>query len=171
MSESELASDIFIRRALIAEAAAIATLLREAFLEFEPLYTASAFAATTPTPDQNRARWHEGPVWVALQNQDLVGTVAAVPKSAGLYVRSMAVLPSARGQRIAWRLLREIENFAVTNHHTCLFLSTTPFLTSAIRLYENFGFQRNDQSPHDLLGTPLFTMMKQLDATGDLLKA
>ena len=170
MSESELASDILIRRALVAEAAAIASLLREAFLEFEPLYTPSAFAATTPTPDQIRARWEEGP-WVAVQNQNLVATVAAVPKRTGLYVRSMAVLPIARGQRIAWRLLREVENFAVTNQHTCLFLSTTPFLTSAICLYESFGFQRSSQGPYDLFGTPLFTMVKQLDATGGLLQA
>src|SRR5262249_7423991 len=123
------------------------------------------FAATTPTSDQIRARWYEGLVWVAVQNGNLIGTVAAVSKSTGLYVRSMAVLPSVRGQGIALQLLKQMESFAVANHHARLFLSTTPFLTSAIHLYERFGFQQNDEGPHDLFGTPLFTMVKQLETT------
>jgi hypothetical protein len=43
-----------------------------------------------------------------------------------------------------------------------LFLSTTPFLTHAIVLYEGLGFQRSNEGPHDLFGTPLFTMVKTL---------
>ena len=43
-----------------------------------------------------------------------------------------------------------------------MFLSTTPFLESAIRLYEKFGFQRTSDGPLDLFGTPLFTMQKSL---------
>jgi ribosomal protein S18 acetylase RimI-like enzyme len=170
VNKSGSVSAVFIRIALIEESFAIASILREAFIEFEPLYTPAAFAATTPTSDQIQKRWYEGPVWVAVHNQNLVGTVAAVPKTAGLYIRSMAVPPIARGQKIAWHLLREIETFEMINHHKHLFLSTTPFLTSAIHLYESFGFQRNDQGPHDLFGTPLFTMVKYFETTGGVSK-
>jgi len=45
-----------------------------------------------------------------------------------------------------------------------LYLSTTPFLHSAIRLYERCGFRRTDEGPHDLFGTPLFTMEKGVSA-------
>ena len=38
---------------------------------------------------------------------------------------------------------------------------TTPFLSSAIRLYEGFGFRRTNDGPQELLGTPLFTMKKK----------
>lgn len=162
MSEFESISGFVIRRARIDESSAIASLLRQAFVEYEPLYTRAAFAATTPTSDQIQGRWSEGPVWVAVQNKNLIGTVAAVPKSAGLYVRSMAVLPVSRGQGIAGQLLRVIESYAIVDHHKCLFLSTTPFLLSAIRLYEHFGFRRSDGGLQDLFGTPLFTMVKQL---------
>ena len=162
MSEFESIPGFLIRRALFDESSAIASLLRQAFIEYEPLYTRAAFAATTPTSDQIRGRWSEGPVWVAVQNENLLGTVAAVPKSEGLYVRSMAVLPAVRGQGIAAQLLRVIESYATADHHECLFLSTTPFLLSAIRLYEHFGFRRSDRGPQDLFGTPLFTMVKQL---------
>jgi len=141
---------------------AIASILRQAFIEYEHLYTPSAFAATTPTSAQIQERWNEGPVWVAVQNENEVGTAAAVAKRNGLYIRSMAVLPFARGQGIAVQLLKVVESFAVSGDHKSLFLSTTPFLTSAIRLYECFGFQRSNEGPQDLFGTPLFTMIKQL---------
>lgn len=153
---------IQFRRALIEDIEALQSILRASFAEFEPLYTPAAFQATTPTADQTRARWHEGPVWVAVQTKVIVGTVAAAPKASGLYVRSMAVHPVARGKGIAMGLLQEIERFALEHNHTRLFLSTTPFLYDAIRLYERFGFQRTDDGPYHLFGTPLFTMVKEL---------
>ena len=47
------------------EASSIASVLRQAFEEYESFYTPDAFAATTPTSEQIRERWSEGPVWVA----------------------------------------------------------------------------------------------------------
>ncbi len=154
--------DVLIRSATIDEALTIAFVLRQAFIEYESLYTSAAFAATSPTASQIQERWNDGPVWVAVRRANIFGTVAAVPKSSGLYVRSMAVLPAARGQGIAGKLLKEIENFAVDHRCKRLFLSTTPFLEQAIRLYGHFGFQRSAEGPYDLFGTPLFTMEKSL---------
>ncbi len=149
-----------IRLAVIAEAPIVASILAQAFREYEPLYTPEAFAATTPTSEQIQNRWNEGPVWVAAQQNQLVSTVAAVPKGEALYIRSMAMLPSARGQGMGRGLLEEVERFAVAHRFQRMILSTTPFLTHAIRLYERFGFHRNSDGPHDLFGTPLFTMEK-----------
>ena len=72
----------------------------------------------------------------------------------------MTVIPSARGLGIGRRLLDEIQRFAIAQGCTHLFLSTTPFLSTAIGLYEAFGFRRMNDGPHDLFGTPLFTMEK-----------
>ena len=164
---SESAPNVLIRKAFLEEASTIAAILREAFIEHESRYTPAAFAATTPTAIQIQERWAEGPVWAAAQNEDLVGTVALVSKMTGLYIRSMAVLPVVRGQGIAMRLMKGIESFAVAHQHTRLFLSTTPFLTSAVRLYERCGFERTDEGPHELFGTPLFTMVKHLKSRED----
>jgi N-acetylglutamate synthase-like GNAT family acetyltransferase len=131
-------------------------------MEYKSLYTDDGFAVTTPTGEQIVDRMTEGPVWVALHKDRIVGTVSVVPKGEALYIRGMAVLPTARGQRIGDSLLLHIEKFAAANQHQRLFLSTTPFLTQAIRLYERFGFRRSDEGPHDLFGTPLFTMTKTL---------
>jgi ribosomal protein S18 acetylase RimI-like enzyme len=168
MKADVLISGTRIKTATLEDVEAIASVLCASFAEFESLYTPAAFAATTPTSNQIRERWREGPVWVAVQNEEIVGTVAAVSKSSGLYIRSMAVHPVARGQRIAGKLLREIESYAAAGHHERLFLSTTPFLTSAILLYERFGFQRSDEGPHDLFGTPLFTMVKRLETMSNV---
>ena len=74
-SQSDFTIDILIRYAVIDESPAIAFVLRQAFIEYEPLYTADGFAATTPTSDQIRERSNEGPVWLAIQNGENVGTV------------------------------------------------------------------------------------------------
>lgn len=164
MSEPRSIPGLFIRQASIDESPVIASILHQAFVEYESLYTPAAFAATTPLSDQIQKRWGEGPVWLAVQNLNFVGTVAAVSKREGLYIRSMAVLPGARGQGIAEQLLRVIESYALAEQHRRLFLSTTPFLISAIRLYKRFGFRESEEGPHNLFGTPLFTMVKRLQS-------
>src|SRR5688572_25662294 len=167
MSRFQAATDVLVRNAIVDESPAIASVLKQAFAGYEPLYTPAAFAATTPTSLQIQQRWHEGPVWVAIRKDNIVGTVSAVPKIPDLYVRSMAVLPTATDQGIGGQLLDEIERFALDHHYKSLFLSTTPFLKEAIRLYGRFGFQRSDNGPHDLFGTPLFTMIKSLSPTAE----
>jgi GNAT superfamily N-acetyltransferase len=147
------------------DASVIASLLRESFVEYESFYTHQAFAATAPTSEQIQSRMNEGPIWVALQADAIVGTVSAVAKGDDLYLRGMAVLRVARGQKIGELLLMQIESFALAHGYKRLILSTTPFLTRAIRLYEHFGFRRSSEGPHDLFGTPLFTMTKYLEPT------
>jgi ribosomal protein S18 acetylase RimI-like enzyme len=154
---------IRIRMAVPADAPSIASVLHESFIEYESLYTQEGFAATTPASDQIQNRIEECPVWVALQGDVIVGTVSVVPEGEALYVRGMAILPAARGQRIGGLLLRQIEGFATEHGFQHLFLSTTPFLNHAIQLYERYGFKRSSEGPDNLFGTPLFTMEKILE--------
>jgi putative acetyltransferase len=105
---------------------------------------------------------NEGPIWVVMSEDLVVGTVSVVPRGDSLYIRGMAVLPHARGQNVGELLLQHVEDFAHGQGFRRLFLSTTPFLSRAIRLYERMGFRRIDEGPHDLFGTPLFTMEKEL---------
>jgi len=159
---------VLIRRADPPDASEVAAVLRQSFLEYQDQYTPEGFAATTPDEQQVRSRMAEGSAWVALLSNAIVGTASAVKKDDDvLYVRGMAVLPSARGRGIGELLLREIEAFALRNNCTRLFLTTTPFLTGAIRLYERFGFQRTPDGPNDLFGTPLFSMAKALNGERD----
>jgi len=104
----------------------------------------------------------EGPVWMASRDGVTVGTVSAVARGGAVYIRGMAVVPVARGSGAGSTLLKQVERWAATERATRIFLSTTLFLESAIRLYENFGFRRTSDGPFDLFGTPLFTMEKNL---------
>src|SRR4051794_23256278 len=98
--------------AVPADAPSIASVLHESFIEYRLSYTEEGFAATTPTSEQILNRMQEGPLWVALKDKAIVGTVSAVQQGAALYVRGMGILPAARGQRIGELLLRQIESFA-----------------------------------------------------------
>ena len=156
---------IHIRLAEECDTTAIASVLYESFIEYQASYTPAAFTATTPTPAQIQKRLSEGSVWVAWHHDALVGTISAVEQGAGLYLRSMAVLPSARGYGVGRGLVEHVEQFAIAQGYHYLVLRTTPFLTHAIRLYEQVGFQRITAGPHDLYGTPLLTMLKPLVRT------
>jgi GNAT superfamily N-acetyltransferase len=157
-----MAAQIEIRRATPEDAPAIVSLLYEAFVKFKPLYTDGGFSATTPNAAQILVRMNEGPTWLAMRGEVALGTVAALVKSQSAYIRGMAVLPSARASGVGAALLRHVENWAVSQGCSRVFLSTTPFLSGAIRLYEKSGFQRTAEGPHELAGTPLFTMEKKL---------
>ncbi len=156
---------VLIRMATVAEAGPVAAVLYESFAEYRAAYTPEAFAATTPASDLVRDRMKEGPVWIALLDQSVIGTASAVGRGDDLYIRGMAVLPAGRGLGIGRLLLERIENYARAQGHSRLILSTTPFLQRAIRLYERFGFARSEEGPDQLFGTPLFTMVKSLRET------
>jgi len=151
-----------IRLAVSSDASAVANLIFQSFLESRSSYTDEAFAATCPSCIEVENRMSEGPIWMAIEDETVVGTVSGVPVGSALLVRSLAVLPSERGQGTGALLLDQAENYAYENGYTRLVLSTTPFLTPAIRLYEQFGFRRSSEGPSDRLGTPIFTMVKEL---------
>jgi enamine deaminase RidA (YjgF/YER057c/UK114 family)/GNAT superfamily N-acetyltransferase len=156
------AATITIRPATPDDTDAMATVLRAAFAEYAPLYTSAGLAATTPASAVLRARLDEGPAWVAVRDGDVVGTLGSERRGATLYLRSMGVLPEARGGQVGARLFAAAEAHAYAHRHTRLLLSTTPFLDRAIRLYERLGMRRVAEGPGDLGGTPLFSMTKSL---------
>jgi ribosomal protein S18 acetylase RimI-like enzyme len=154
--------DLLIRLAHDRDSESIATLLFEAFQEFQSLYTKEAFSATVISPAQVCSRIKEGPVWVAEYLGKLVGTVSVLPVKGDIYLRGMAVSPAAQGLKIGRALLQQAVYFAGENSFNRLFLKTTPFLDKAIKLYEGFGFVRMEEREEDFWGTPVFLMEKRL---------
>jgi ribosomal protein S18 acetylase RimI-like enzyme len=151
-----------VRLAIQTDMPAVASLLARSFLEYKTSYNEKAFAATISTMGELRNRLSEGPVWVAVEGETVVGTVSGVPDGNALHIRSLAVSPGNRGQGLGKMLLNQAEDYAYEKGYTRLILSTTPFLTPAIRLYERCGFRRSNEGPTNRLGTPIFTMTKQL---------
>lgn len=171
--EGWLTGPITVRRAIPDDAAAIADVLKDAFTEYEPLYTPDAYAATTPDAEQVLSRFREGPIWVAEVKGQIVGTASALTTSQVLAIRSVGVRPSARGRGVGTALLAATEEYAALQHGCRgLSLTTTPFLLDAIRLYLRFGFEHVRDVEHPLFGTPLIAMQKHLrshhDQRGDV---
>ena len=158
--------EIQIRMAEPADAPYISALMNDSFIEYKAYYTENAFTATTPDCEHILSRMDEGPIWIAIKNLNIVGTVSVVSHSDSLYIRGMAVLPSERGSKIGASLLKQVVDYASSHKFKRLFLSTTPFLFSAIKLYERMGFRKTNDGPHELFGTPLFTMEKAIKPSG-----
>ena len=158
----EVCAAVDIRLAETNDAVNIESILSKSFEEYEERYTRAAFVTMTPPKVTILKRMKEGPVWVAIEDGKIVGTVSAVPKGRELCLRGLAVLPAERGKAIGRLLLVHLGRYAVRNGYRKITLSTTPFLTRAIREYEQFGFQRSEDGPHELHGTPIYKMVKQL---------
>ena len=152
-----------IRISTPSDADAISEVLRAAFTPFKDGCTSGAFNAITPTADEIRERYNEGPIWVAAEGDRVIGTVSTVPEPEWLYIRSMAVSSENRGTGVGYQLIAAIENYAVENGFDRLFLYTSLFLTGAERFYEKCGFIRGrDTEPDEWFGTPGWAMEKKI---------
>jgi len=167
MMEPRPPQPLRVRRAIPGEAASVSFLLRVAFAEVAQQYTPEALAATVADAAEIRRRIDEGAaVWIALLDDQVVGTLSAFDRPEGLHLRSMAVHPGARGHGVARALLAAAEGLGRERGHTRMFLRTTPFLHSAIALYSRSGFSLCQGVERDFHGVPLFEMEKALVAAG-----
>jgi GNAT superfamily N-acetyltransferase len=167
MMQSPPPQTLRVRRARPAELPSVAFLLRVAFSEVAQQYTPEALDATLPDAAALRRRVGEGAaIWIALLDDQVVGTLSAFERPEGLHLRSLAVHPSARGHGVARELLAAAEDLGRERGHARVFLRTTPFLHAAISLYSRSGFTLCQGAERDFHGVPLFEMEKRLVAAG-----
>jgi ribosomal protein S18 acetylase RimI-like enzyme len=153
-----------IRRAAIEDSDAISALLRETFGLFESEYTAEAFAYTTPPAETIRGRFVEGPIWVAVGDDLIIGTVSGLPEPDRFYIRSMAIKPGYQRLGIGQKLLETLEAHAREAGYRKLYLYTTFVLPGAKLLYEKNGFYvLRETSPEEWCDMGGLEMEKELD--------
>jgi len=158
-----------VRRATENDSEAISSLLLEAFASVESEYTKGAFDYTTPSADAILARFKEGPIWVAVDSNLIVGTVSGLPEPDRFYIRSMAVKPEAQGRGVGQSLLETLERFAKEGGFETLYLYTTPSLHGAKKLYERNGFRTIRESPpEEFFGTAGVEMEKEIRLDRDI---
>lgn len=153
-----------IRLAVPGDEAAIAEVLFEAFSTVREHYTDEAFEVVTPSAELVRARFEEGPMWVAEIDGRIVGTVSVIFEPEGVYIRSMAVRPDAQGRGVAHGLMEAVDEFWKTTGRDRIFLYTTYFTTGARQLYEKHGFRWvRDTTADEWYGTPGLEMEKFIE--------
>ena len=104
-------------------------------------------------------------ILVAKSNQDVLGTLQLFLSSEKAYekpeleifspiIRLLAVHPDARGRGVAQELLKASVNYAKEQGAASLYLHSSDRMYRAIRLYEWFGFKRDQTKEfqnHDIL--------------------
>ena len=95
-----------------------------------------------------------GYIFFALQNFDVVGTVALMPTTNCkiFELTKMAVSPNFRGQKIGQRIMQHCVDFARDNNFEALMLYSNTKLENAINIYRKFGFKElelENNSPYE----------------------
>jgi ribosomal protein S18 acetylase RimI-like enzyme len=115
------------------------------------LYIAQGYTEAAEAFTSGKAR-----LWVAEDAGKIVGSVAIVEHSPdAAQLRWFLVHPSARGQGLGHRLLKEAIEFSRANGDQRIFLWTLSHLEAAIHLYRAFGFQKTEEATHRLWGKTL----------------
>ena len=164
MSNKAQARQFEIRLAAVEEAHIISDLLLEAFEPYRSGYTSDAFEYTTPTAEVIEPRFVEGPIWLAVDGGEAIGTVSGMLEDGRFYIRSMAVKPSAQGHGVGQRLLDKLEDYAREQGFSKLYLYTTFVLPAARPMYEKNGFYLvRETPPEEWFGVGGIEMEKILD--------
>jgi len=159
--EAKRASQLEIRLAKRDDSEAIADVLLQAFSIYREHYTPEAFAAVTPAAGEIRSRFEEGPIWVAVLEGEVVGSVSLTTESEGLYLRSMAVRPDMQGIGIGNELLSAVDEFTQASDAGRIFLYTTYFVPGVKEMYEKHGFKWvRDTTAEEWYGVPGLEMDK-----------
>ena len=152
-----------IRRATLADCAAILECLLTAFVPHRESYTPEAFSDTVLTPDTFRHRLSDMSIVVATSSSgEVVGTVAyKVLESGEGHLRGMAVNPEWQGSGLSKSLLETAEDELSRAGCKTITLDTTYPLNRAIRFYEKNGFRATGKIGW-FFGMPLIEFSKPI---------
>lgn len=84
-------------------------------------------------------------VWVAKEEQRVIGFCIALKEALNGHVRAIYVLPAHQGRGIGKRLLQASLDWL--GDHKPVTLAVATYNTKAIAFYQSFGFEINEQAP------------------------
>ena len=133
-----------ILKACKKDAFIISTILYKSFKDFKSHYTEKGFAATVPSAEEVLKRMKEGPIWIALINDKIVGHALFLPihiqgydgrEYPCLSLGPIAVIPEFQNQGIGGQLIE-------VGHSTALILDfRSVVLLGHPGYYPRFGYK------------------------------
>jgi ribosomal protein S18 acetylase RimI-like enzyme len=90
-----------------------------------------------------------GDVYVALEDERIVGAVRTKPQEEDLYIHTIAVDPARQGTGVGSWLLQRIDGVARARGLSRLSLETAEMAVANIRLYRRHGFEIVSRGPPD----------------------
>ena len=86
-----------------------------------------------------------GYIFFALNNSEVVGTMALILKETGIYeLNKMAVKKDLRGNGIGHQLIQYIIDYSIDKEFKSIILYSNTVLKNSIHLYKKFGFNEID---------------------------
>ncbi len=162
----ERKSDVIVRRAEPKDAPAIHEVMKRAFKGLEGrAYSQRAIEAAMLSVETIQARiaQDDTDVFVAITDNQIVGTASGIEEYESLRVCSVAVDPAYQGRGIARRLMEELEKLARQSGCHKVFLQTAWSMTEAIMLYRNLGYQQEGYQPRHFYGEDFLLFGKILN--------
>jgi GNAT superfamily N-acetyltransferase len=158
--------DYQVRKANAKDANGILACLEAAFERYRSQYTPRGFADTVLDSGTIQSRLRDMNVWVAVSEEEIIGTIGWAINGQEGHLRGMAVLPDWQGTGVAAALLHAAESELRKSGCRLATLDTTEPLERAIRFYEKHGFSASGRKS-DFFGMPLYEYSKSLTASHD----
>ena len=152
---------IQIRKAQFTDAEAIAGCLSASFARHRDEYTAGAYADTVLNSDGVLRRLQEMCLFVAISDEEIVGTIGCMVNGSEGHLRGMAVLPDWQGTGVALALLQSAEAELKKKGCGYITLDTTAPLMRAVQFYARNGYSASGRVT-DFFGMPLYEYRKLL---------
>ena len=156
-----MSDTLVLRPGSAADAAAIAAVIAASFAQYRGRLVpeSGAFRETTATI---AAELDRGPgAILAEQNGEMVGCVLVEEKEGDLYFGRLSVLPSARGQGLAKRLIEAVEAEARRRGLSGVRLGVRVVLTDNQRLFQALGYRETSREAHPGFDHPTSINMRK----------
>lgn len=150
-----------LREAVIGDAAAIAAVIAASFEEYRGKLVPES-GAFRETADGIAAELTRGAgAIVAERNGVMLGCVLVEEKEGDLYFGRLSVLPSARGQGLASRLIDAVEAEARRRGLSGVRLGVRVVLTGNQRLFQALGYRETSREAHPGFDHPTSINMRK----------
>lgn len=156
-----MSDTLVLRPGSAADAAAIAAVIAASFAQYRGRLVpeSGAFRETTATIASELQRG--AGAFVAEQNGEMVGCVLVEEKEGDLYFGRLSVLPSARGQGLAKRLIEAVEAEARRRGLSGVRLGVRVVLTDNQRLFLALGYRETSREAHPGFDHPTSINMRK----------
>jgi ribosomal protein S18 acetylase RimI-like enzyme len=156
-----MSDHLVLRGATMADAARIAATIAASFEEYRGRLTPES-GAFGETPEAIAAELaHESGAIIAERNGKIVGCVMVKLLEDDLYFGRLAVVPSARGEGIARRLVEAVEDEARRRELAGVRLGVRIVLTENQRLFTSLGYVETGREAHEGFDQPTSINMRK----------
>lgn len=156
-----MSDTLILRAATSADAAAIAATIAAAFEEYRGKLRPESGAFRETTEGIAAELGRESGAIVAERNGRMLGCVMVKLEEDDLYFGRLAVLPAARGQGIARKLIEAVEDEARRRELAGVRLGVRIVLTENQRLFTDLGYVETSREAHEGFDHPTSINMRK----------